>query len=191
LINIKYLKSENMQEIIISEDEKEITLTDVSGNDIHWLAVGQENLEFEIKKGYSNVYNIFNELYENLLNYIMKQGPYVEKPYEDGKIKWYSDDVCMLAENIGYDGGDRSEVFDSVEIIKEENAIKLKFALAKIKLEYNDIDHMSCVRFRRSGSLYNDYFQVYFNKHFYQLCELILKNNQSKVEEKPGKTKKL
>ncbi len=189
MLKIRVLQTETSSDIIFTEGENQFGMYDRV--DICWSVHVSQNQMFEIKKECLPVYLLFDQLYENILNYHMKKDNSKNAPIEGDKIKWVSDEPYLFYDGSSFEN--LEEICDSVEIIKEEDLIRLKFNLATRKSIYEPAPNIkSSVRFRRSGSYYDQRFQCYINQHFYELLNFVLLNEQEVMdEEKKEKIKKL
>ncbi len=188
MLKTEVLRNDNRITIKLIDGDKQFIMSDISGHDIHWYVEDEKNFEFEMTKKDSFIFEKFVDLYENIL----ETNQYIDNsPVEEDKIKWYSDEPCVIYNGEPYQ--DKFEIADSFEIIKTEDLIKIRFNCATKKLNHRFQTNTACVRIRRSGSQYDDLFACYFNQHFYELlksCEKTSELIPDKVLKKEFKIKR-
>lgn len=135
-----------------------------------------KTLTFEIAKDNWNIYNIFDNLYNdiingNILNSNYKDSyQYRELVDKDFNITWISDDGLREAE-------------DKMIISKDDDKIVFTFIRNSLRLPDGFKNHHSIsIRIRNSGSYY-DPFNCAFMKMYNELSKINLNDMQISIEE--------
>lgn len=169
---LKVTKSEEEYPSITLSYNDEVSLSILfAGNlDLYFMLAGaHKSQKFIIDESNLRVYDIFNKLYNDLIN--------CKLPFESDKeklrrltnydllvqnniITWRSDDYPF-------------DIGPSFKIEKVSDIINITFDRGK-EDEYNIKNHRVAVRIRNSGSLYQP-FNVNFMKLYNELCNLDLK----------------
>ena len=170
---LKVTKSEEEYPSITLSYNDEVSLSILfAGNlDLYFMLAGaHKSQKFIIDESNLRVYDIFNELYESLINCSL--------PYEirDKNMLRRTSNYDMLVQNnvIKWSCDDYSvDVGPSFEIAKVNDEFVITFDRGNIGKQFLASKYSINVRLRNSGSLYHP-FNANFMRLYHELCDLDL-----------------
>lgn len=203
----KYKTEFKITDILFIEDSKIFKIMYGGNGDLYWCLYDKDDddiefsekcksFKFYITKEHYEIYEMFNELYNNIKNCKVfevdewdllncETEEEVQNKYDQIKqmnedLKLFSNYYLLFHDNIiSWHSDDTSyEKANSVDIIKHENQFVLDFNFK----EENDIFIGNAIRFRNSGSMYTPFNMVFMNM-FKKLQNYDLEYHQTHIEE--------
>ena len=171
--------------ITLKKEEKSFKIVSMGNGDFYWVFydknekdINDRSGSFEITKENYQIYQIFEELYDEVKNskifneesfdkerknYFQEVSNYNDL-FRDGIITWVCDEIGHI------------ENTNLVKIYKNEDSYTIEFLL-------NDKEYYGhSIRFRNSGSYYRPY-NIIFNRMFDKLKDYEDENRQIHIEE--------